>query len=61
MNILQGWGKEPDQSFYLIHEARIREKDEIDLEIDLGFAIEHRTLLRSATDIAHDLGGVREA
>ena len=32
--LLQGWGKEPDQSFYLIHEARIREKDEIDLEID---------------------------
>ena len=33
---------------------------EVDREIDLGFAIEHRTLLHSATDIAQDLGGVRE-
>jgi len=32
--LLQGWGKEPDQSFYLAHEPQIRGKDEIDLAID---------------------------
>jgi Uma2 family endonuclease len=32
--MLEGWGKEPDQSFYLANESRIRGKEEIDLEVD---------------------------
>ena len=32
--VAQGWGKEPDQSFYLARVAQIRGKDEIDLETD---------------------------
>jgi Uma2 family endonuclease len=30
----EGWGKEPDQSFYLASEAAIRGQEEIDLEVD---------------------------
>jgi Uma2 family endonuclease len=30
----KGWGKAPDQSFYLANEPRIRGKEEIDLESD---------------------------
>src|SRR5271166_3970805 len=42
----QGWGKEPDQSFYLANESRIRNKEEIDLEFDpppdLWIEVDHR-------------------
>jgi Uma2 family endonuclease len=42
----RGWGKEPDQSFYLAHEPQIHGKDEIDLEIDpppdLSIEVDHR-------------------
>jgi Uma2 family endonuclease len=31
---LKGKGKEPDESFYFAHEALIRDKDDIDLEVD---------------------------
>jgi len=43
---LKGWGKEADQSFYLAHEPQIRDKDEIDLEVDpppdLWIEVDHR-------------------
>jgi Uma2 family endonuclease len=43
---LEGWGKEPDRSFYLSSESRIRGKDEIDLEVDpppdLWIEVDHR-------------------
>jgi Uma2 family endonuclease len=43
---LEGWGKEPDQSFYLASESRIRGKEEIDLEVDpppdLWIEVDHR-------------------
>src|SRR6516162_6726941 len=43
---LEGWGKEPDQSFYLANEFRIRGREEIDLEVDpppdLWIEVDHR-------------------
>ena len=48
----KGWGKEPDQSFYLAHEPQIRGKDEIDLEVDpppdLWIEVDHRGSSRAA-------------
>jgi Uma2 family endonuclease len=45
-HLLQGCGKEPDQSFYRANESRIRDKEEIDLEIDpppdLWIEVDHR-------------------
>jgi Uma2 family endonuclease len=42
----RGWGKEPDQSFYLASASKIRGKDEIDLEVDpppdLWIEVDHR-------------------
>src|SRR5271157_6493201 len=42
----RGSGKEPDQSFYLANESRIRDKEEIDLEFDpppdLWIEVDHR-------------------
>ena len=42
----RGWGKEPDQSFYMASASKIRGKDEIDLEVDpppdLWIEVDHR-------------------
>ena len=56
----QGWGKEPDQSFYLTHESRIRGKDEINLEVDpppdLWIEVDHRGSSRGRMQIYAALG-----
>ena len=58
--MLQGWGKEPDQSFYLKHESQIRGKDEIDLEVspppDLWIEVDHRGSSKSRVRIYAALG-----
>jgi Uma2 family endonuclease len=56
----QGWGKEPDQSFYLANEARIRGKEEINLEIDpppdLWIEVDHRGSSRGRLPLYASLG-----
>ena len=56
----RGWGKEPDQSFYLAHESRIRGKDEIDLEVDpppdLWIEVDHRGSSRGRLPLYAALG-----
>ncbi len=56
----RGWGKEPDQSFYLTHESRIRGKDEIDLEVDpppdLWIEVDHRGSSRGRMHLYAALG-----
>jgi Uma2 family endonuclease len=56
----QGWGKEPDQCFYLTHESRIRGKDEINLEVDphpdLWIEVEHRGSSRGRMQFYAALG-----
>jgi len=56
----QGWGKEPDQSFYLTHESRIRGKDELNLEVDpppdLWIEVDHRGSSRGRMQLYATLG-----
>ena len=56
----QGGGKEPDQSFYLTHESRIRGKDEINLEVDpppdLWIEVDHRGSSRGRMQVYSALG-----
>ncbi len=56
----QGWGKEPDQCFYLTHESRIRGKDEINLEVDpppdLWIEVDHRGSSRGRMQLYAALG-----
>jgi len=56
----RGWGKEPDQSFYLTHESRIRGKDEIDLEVDpppdLWIEVDHRGSSKGRMNLYAALG-----
>jgi len=58
--MLQGWGKEPDQSFYLTHEAAIRGKEEIDLEVDpppdLWIEVDNRGSSRGRLPLYASLG-----
>jgi Uma2 family endonuclease len=58
--MLQGWGKEPDQSFYLTQEARIRGKEELDLEVDpppdLWIEVDHRGSSRGRLPLYASLG-----
>lgn len=57
---LEGWGKEPDESFYLANEPRIRGKEEIDLEIDpppdLWIEVDHRGSSRGRLPLYASLG-----
>jgi Uma2 family endonuclease len=57
---LQGWRKEPDQSFYLANEPRIRGKEEIDLETDsppdLWIEVDHRGSSRGRLPLYASLG-----
>jgi Uma2 family endonuclease len=57
---LQGWGKEPDESFYLANEARIRGKEEIDLDVDpppdLWIEVDHRGSSRGRLPLYASLG-----
>jgi Uma2 family endonuclease len=56
----RGWGKEPDQSFYLAHEPWIRGKDEIDLDVDpppdLWIEVDHRGSSRGRLPLYAALG-----
>jgi Uma2 family endonuclease len=56
----RGWGKEPDQSFYLANEPSIRGKDEIDLEVDpppdLWIEVDHRGSSRGRLPLYAALG-----
>lgn len=56
----QGWGKEPDQSFYIANEARIRGKDDIDLDADpppdLWIEVDHRGSRRGRLPLYASLG-----
>jgi Uma2 family endonuclease len=56
----RGWGKEPDQSFYLKHESQIRGKEEIDLDVDpppdLWIEVDHRGSSRGRMQIHAALG-----
>jgi Uma2 family endonuclease len=58
--MLQGWGKEPDQSFYLANESRIRGKEELDLEVDpppdLWIEVDHRGSSRGRLPLYASLG-----
>jgi Uma2 family endonuclease len=56
----KGWGKEPDQSFYLASEPRIRGKVKIDLESDpppdLWIEVDHRGSSRGRLPLYAALG-----
>ena len=56
----RGWGKEPDQSFYMASALKIRGKDEIDLEVDpppdLWIEVDHRGSLRGRLPLYAALG-----
>jgi Uma2 family endonuclease len=58
--MLQGWGKEPDQSVYMANESRIRGKEELDLEVDpppdLWFEVDHRGSSRGRLPLYASLG-----
>jgi Uma2 family endonuclease len=58
--MLQGWGKEPDQSFYLASESLIRGKEDINLEVDpppdLWIEVDHRGSSRGSLPLYASLG-----